>query len=121
LNNNIDPHYEENHGESISEVVMGFPSKKEIERALKKLDKVEGTLALNPNATPLERFRFDLCQKFIKYKLTHKINQKELSELLSVDEAKVSKILHHRLDEFSTDRLIEYYSKLDPELKLKVG
>jgi len=38
-----------------------------------------------------------------------------------VDEAKASKILHHRIDEFSTDRLIALYSKLDPDLKLKVG
>jgi predicted XRE-type DNA-binding protein len=100
---------------------MGFPNKAEIERALKKLDKSDGTLALNPNATPLEKFRWDLCQKFIKFKKANGHNQKQLASLLEVDEAKVSKILHHRIDEFSTDRLIALYSKLDPELKLKVG
>lgn len=45
---------------------MVFPSKSELDRALKKLEKAEGTLALSPDATPLEKFRFDLCQKFIK-------------------------------------------------------
>jgi predicted XRE-type DNA-binding protein len=100
---------------------MGFPNKNEIERALKKLEKSDGTLALRPDASPLEKFRWDLCQKFIKYKKTHGHNQKQLAELLEVDEAKVSKILHHRIDEFSTDRLIALYSKLDPDLKLKVG
>lgn len=100
---------------------MGFPSKSEIERALKKLDKTDGTLALKANATALEKFRWDLCQKFIKYKKAHGYNQKQLSELLEVDEAKTSKILHHRIGEFSTDRLIALYSKLDPDLKLKVG
>ena len=100
---------------------MGFPNKTEIDRALKKLEKSDGTLALRPDASTLEKFRWELCQKFIKYKKTHGFNQKQLAELLEVDEAKVSKILHHRIDEFSTDRLIALYSKLDPDLKLKVG
>ncbi|MBL7664533.1 MAG: XRE family transcriptional regulator [Bacteriovoracaceae bacterium] len=100
---------------------MGFPNKKDIEQALKKLEKVDGTLALKANATALEKFRWDLCQKFITYKKLHKINQRELAQTLEVDEAKVSKILHHRIDEFSTDRLIGLYLKLEPELKLKVS
>jgi len=100
---------------------MGFPSKTELDRALKKLEKSEGTLALKADATPLEKFRFDLCQKFIKYKKVHNLNQKELAQALETDEPKVSKILHHRIDEFSTDRLIELYSRLEPDLKLRVG
>jgi predicted XRE-type DNA-binding protein len=100
---------------------MGFPRKKELDRVIKKLEKSEGTLALSDNATSLEKFRFDLCQKFLKYKKSHEMNQKELAEALGVDEAKVSKILHHRIDEFSSDRLIDLYSKLEPDLKLKVG
>lgn len=55
------------------------------------------------------------------YKLKHKCTQKELAEKLGIDEAKISKILHHRLDEFSTDRLITLYQKIDPKLKLAVG
>lgn len=100
---------------------MSFPNKAELKRVLKKLKNVEGTLHLNEKPSPLEKFRWDLCQKFIKYKKAHGHNQKQLAELLAVDEAKVSKILHHRIDEFSTDRLIALYSKLDPDLKLKVG
>lgn len=100
---------------------MGFPTKKEIERALKKIEKCEGTIALSKDASPLERFRFELCQKFLKYKMINNINQRELAKLLGVDEAKVSKILHHRINEFSTDRLIDLYSRLEPNLELKVG
>jgi predicted XRE-type DNA-binding protein len=100
---------------------MGFPDKKELERALKKLEKSEGTLALKPDASPLEKFRFDLCQKFLKFKKTNSLNQKEMAQALGIDEPKMSKILHHRIDEFSTDRLIELYSRLEPDLKLRVG
>ncbi len=100
---------------------MPFPNKKEINQSLKKLNKLEGTLALKSDATPLEKFRFELCQKFIIFKKNNGLNQKELAEMLGTDEPKVSKILHHRIDEFSTDRLIDLYSRLDPDLKLKVS
>lgn len=100
---------------------MGMPSNKELKAARKRLEKVEGTLSLPAKPTPLEQFRWDICQKFIGYKLDHKISQKDMSEMLGVDEAKISKILHHRIDEFSTDRLISLYAILVPKLKLKVG
>lgn len=100
---------------------MAFPSKSEIKKRIKKLEKMEGTLHLAENPTPLEQMRWDLCQKFIRFKMNNDLNQKQLAELLEVDEGKVSKILHHRIDEFSTDRLILLYSKLDPELKLRVS
>lgn len=100
---------------------MGFPSKKRIAKTLKKLKNTEGTLALSENPTALERFRWDLCQKFIKYKLANKCAQKEIAAHLGIDESKVSKILRHRIESFSTDRLISLYEKLDPNVKLKVS
>ena len=100
---------------------MGFPKKEQIKKILEKLEKVEGTLALNSKATPLEKFRWDIHQKFVKYMLEKKCSQKEMAKLLGVDESKVSKILNHRIEEFSTDRLIILYEKLNPDLKLKVG
>jgi predicted XRE-type DNA-binding protein len=100
---------------------MAFPSKAEIKRVLKKLEKEEGTLALPENPTPLQKFRYDLQQKFVGYILVKKISQRELAEILGIDESKVSKILHNRLDEFSTDRLINLYEKLNPDVELKVS
>ncbi len=100
---------------------MGMPSRAEINRALKKLEKVEGSLAPPANPTPLEQFRFDLQQKFVLYLLRTKISQREMAKVLGIDEGKVSKILRNRLDEFSTDRLINLYEKLNPDVKLKVS
>ena len=76
---------------------------------------------IDDDASALDKFRWELCQKFTKYKLAHDCSQKEMAKTLGVDEGKISKILHHRIDEFSTDRLISLYEKLDPTLKLKVG
>ena len=44
-----------------------------------------------------------------------------MAETLGIDEGKVSKILHNRLEEFSTDRLINLYGKLNPKVQLKVS
>ncbi len=100
---------------------MGMPSSAEIKRALKKIEKMESTLAPPANPTPLEKFRFDLQQKFVQYYLKTKCTQREFAKVLEVDEGKISKILNNRLEDFSTDRLINLYGKVNPELKLKVG
>ena len=100
---------------------MAFPSRTEIKRVLRKLEKAEGTLAPPANSTPLQKFRYDIQQKFVGYKLDHEISQREMAEILGIDEGKVSKILHNRLEEFSTDRLINLYGILNPNLKLKVS
>lgn len=100
---------------------MGFPNKKEISEALKSLKDAQGTLLLGENPTPLEKFRWELCQMFVKYKKAHGITQKELATRLGVDEVKVSKILRHRIDKFSTDRLVNLYCKIEPEAVLKVS
>ncbi len=73
------------------------------------------------DATPLEKLRWDICQKFIAYHLEQKITQEEFAKRLKVDKAKVSKILHHRIDEFSTDRLIKLYQQIEPKVKIKFG
>ena len=100
---------------------MAMPPKSQIDEVLKQLESTDGTLALNPGASALDQFRWQIHQQFVLYIRTHKITQRELSEMLRIDEAKVSKILHHRLDGFSTDRLITLCEKLNPNLILKVG
>ena len=92
-----------------------------MKKVLKKLEKTEGTLALPANPTPLEKFRFDIQQKFVIFSLKNKISQRELAKMLGIDESKVSKIIHNRLEDFSTDRLIRLYEKINPDVKLKVG
>ena len=100
---------------------MGFPKKADLEKVRSKLETAEGTLMLSPKATPLEKFRWELCQKFIQYKNEQGLTQEQLAGALGVDKAKVSKILHHRIDEFSTDRLITLYQQLNPGIKIRVG
>ncbi|MNJ98513.1 Helix-turn-helix domain protein [compost metagenome] len=100
---------------------MAFPSKERTRKALKHLEKSAGTLSLAANPTALEKFRWDICQHFLTYKRKNKCTQKQMAELVDIDESKISKILHHRIDEFSTDRLISIYEKLNPRVQLRVS
>jgi predicted XRE-type DNA-binding protein len=100
---------------------MGFPSNSELKQIRKKLAKTEGTLMLSPHPTPLEKFRWDICQKFIVYKREHDLTLEEIAEILGTDKAKVSKILRHRIESFSTDRLLTLLQILYPKTVLKVA
>lgn len=100
---------------------MKFPSKDKLKKIREELDQVDGSLGLPENPTELERFRHQLQQGFVKYKREHNLTGRAFADTLGVDEAKVSKILHHRLDSFSTDRLLNLYLEIYPEAKLKIA
>ena len=88
---------------------------------VKRLESSEGTLHLNEDATPLEHFRWELCQRLIAYMREHDLRQKELAKKLGVDEPEMSRILHHRIEKVSTDKLARMVLALDPRVKLRVG
>lgn len=98
-----------------------WPSKESRDKILPELEKAEGTLHLNKNAGPLERFRWELCQRILKYQIGHSLKQKELAKMLDIDEPQMSRILRHRIDNVSTDKLASFVLKLEPNVKLKVS
>jgi predicted XRE-type DNA-binding protein len=100
---------------------MAFPSEKELKRVRKKLGRVKGFLMLPPDADELARFRFKICQEFIKYAQTHKMAAIELAKQLGITKADMSRIFNHRIQRFSTDRLVRLYSKINPDYQLKVA
>lgn len=98
-----------------------WPTKKDLDRILNELEEVEGSIHLNDDASALEKFRFQLCQRLLSYKIENSLKQRELAEKLNIDEAIVSKVLHHRIDKISTDRLIEYVQTIEPSVNLLVA
>ena len=97
-----------------------FPSEKELNEARKALAKAPGARMLPRNASPVERLKFSLCEKFVIYLLDHKLSQRELAEKLGIDESLVSKIIHYNFDDFTIDRLVKYLSILYPRADLKI-
>jgi len=97
-----------------------FPSEKELNEARKALAKAPGARMLSPNASPVERLKFSLCEKFVTYLLDHKLSQRELAEVIGIDESLVSKIIHYNFDDFTIDRLVKYLSVLFPKADLEI-
>ena len=52
---------------SLEQKKMRFPKKKEIDNILKNIKDDDYSESLSSNATPIERTKFKLCEKFIKY------------------------------------------------------
>ncbi|MEK6556321.1 MAG: XRE family transcriptional regulator [Bdellovibrionota bacterium] len=99
-----------------------WPPQHQIDEFLKEIadNEESGSLHLNDDATPIERFRFDLCQQLLAYMQIHKIKQKDLAKMLGSDEPEMSRILHHRIDKVSTDKLLRMVQQLNPKVKLSI-
>ena len=100
---------------------MGYPNKEKIKKMDAKLKKGEATLMVGPSSTPTEKFRWDLCQSLVRYMFEKKLSQVEFSELLSIDQARVSEIVNHRIDKVSTDKLLSYLERLNPGVLYKIA
>lgn len=100
---------------------MAFPSEKELKRVREKLARTKGFLMLAPNADELAKFRFRICQDLLKYAHENKLTAAEMAHLLAIPKADMSRIFNHRIDRFSTDKLIRLYAKVNPDYRLKVA
>lgn len=100
---------------------MRYPSKKKLQQMDKKLKGVEGTLMVGPSSSPSEKFRWDLCQNLVRYMVEKGLSQVVFAKLLGIDQSRVSEIVHHRIDKVSTDKLIAYNEKINPEVEFKIA
>ena len=100
---------------------MPFPSKKELERVRKKLEKVEPVRLLPPSASKADKLKFELCKQFVAYLQEEGVSQLALANELEIEPARLNEIVKYRIDLFTVDRLLDYVEKLNPKLKLTVG
>lgn len=98
-----------------------FPSEKELKLIRKKTKRMRGTEMLPPNASALERTKYDLCKRLLVYMRENELTQRELAKKLGVVESRVSEVLHYRLKKLTLDRLYKYHEILDPDFALKVA
>ncbi len=100
---------------------MKYPSKEKLRLMDEKLKNAPGTVILSNNASSSEKFRWELCQKIVKYMAAKDLTQVQLSEKLEIDPSRVSEIVNHRVDKVSTDKLLEYVEKLMPGVAFKIA
>ena len=100
---------------------MRYPSAKKLKEMDAKLKKTEGTLMVGPSSSSTEKFRWELCQNLVKYMAGKDLSQIDFAKLLGVDQARISEIVHHRVDKVSTDKLLSYNEKINPKVEFKIA
>lgn len=100
---------------------MRYPSKKKLAEMDKKLKNVQGTVMISPSASPIDRFRWDLCQNLVRHMVEEELSQVAFAKLLQIDQSRVSEIVNHRIDKVSTDKLIEYNETINPKVQFKIA
>jgi len=98
-----------------------FPSKEEIKKVLKVLDKKLGSRMLPPDADEVDRIKFELCRHFIIYIREENLSQKDLAARLGINPSLINKILHYHFDEFTIDRLVRYLEVLNLKVTIKIA
>jgi predicted XRE-type DNA-binding protein len=100
---------------------MRYPSKDKLRAMDEKLKKLEGTLMVGESSSPADKFRWDLCQSLVRYMVEQGLSQVEFAKVLGIDQARVSEIIHHRIDKVSTDKLISYNEMINPNVRFKIA
>lgn len=101
--------------------VAKFPSEQELKAIRRQMARVKGSQGLPPDATALDRAKFDVCEQIVVYMRKKKLSQRELAKMLEAPETRVSEIVHYRIQKFTLDRLVAYLQELKPMVTLRVA
>lgn len=106
---------------SKSDMKSVWPESKELQRIKRALSRKPGAEGLSPDASAMDRAKWDLCAEFIKYLRVEEISQRELARRLAVSEARVSEIVHYRLQRLTAEQLLRYLERIKPNFRLRVA
>lgn len=93
---------------------MAFPTNSQILKALAEIEKKKRTnqdsiLRVPPLNAPIEeRFKFNISQKILEFKISKDYSLDDMALLLGTDRSNISKILNGRIEKVSLDRLFSY-------------
>lgn len=93
---------------------MSYPNKERIFKVLDKIKsgKIKSTEVLHASASPIDKMKFNICQRILKFRREHDYSNLELAEIIGVGPAVVSRILHCQINRFKVDSLLTYYFSL---------
>src|SRR5437763_14265444 len=76
---------------------------------------------LTPNATPLEKSKYEICQSILRYKRENNLSEEELGEKLGIKQVdKLEYLLFRHIDYFTLDELVEYAGELFASFHLAI-
>lgn len=100
-----------------------FPPEEELERITKYFSDPkckEINIGLMPNASELDRAKYDICQSISRYKRVSNLTPSELAKKLKISKEKTDDILFGRISNFQFEELVSYTEKLNGHLKVNI-
>lgn len=76
-------------------------------------------IGLSPNATPLEKNKYEICQKILAYKQDNKLTTEKVATSIQLTAPETEDIFFARINKFTLDRLMDYATKLGIILQIK--
>lgn len=101
-----------------------FPNEKEIERITKHFSDPsckETNIGLSPNATELDKAKYDICQSISRYKRINKLTPSELAKKIRISKEKTDNILFGKISNFNFEELASFAEKLKGHLEVKIN
>jgi predicted XRE-type DNA-binding protein len=101
-----------------------FPNEEEIERVTNYFSDPnckEVNIGLAPNASELDKTKYNICQSISRYKRVKKLTPNELAKKIRISKEKTDDILFGRITNFNLDELVSYTEKLKGHLEVKIN
>lgn len=105
-----------------SKKIKKSPPQKVIENIRKELTNPNfpyKNIGLSPNATPLEKNKYDICQRILAYKQDNKLTTEKVAKNIQLTAPETEDILFARINKFTLDRLVAYATNLGIFLQIK--
>jgi predicted XRE-type DNA-binding protein len=75
---------------------------------------------LSENATPVEKAKYELCEKILGYQQHNNLTDEEIANKIKITTGETKDILYCHIDYFTLDRLITYTSRLFSTSEVKI-
>jgi len=100
-----------------------FPPQEEFERVVKRAQKNDKrtNFLLSPNATAVEKTKYNLCKTIAQYERENKLSEQELAKKLGITHSQAEKILFCHIDKLNLEELINFVEKLAMPLEMKIN
>jgi len=101
-----------------------FPNEEEIERITEYFSDPnckEINIGLSPDASELDKAKYDICQSISRYKRVNKLTPSGLAKKIRISKEKTDDILFGRITNFNLDELVSYTGKLNGHLEVKIS
>ena|SRR5436305_41135 len=90
---------------------------REFERYIQEIEKPDYdgpdiSWSLPANATPLEKAKYNICERILAYQQDNDLSTKEIAKRIHLTTAETKDILHYHLSYFTFERLITYANRL---------